>query len=241
LTIKFDLIPGPFFREIEGFTHYYIEVSGGYHSTYTVLEFFKRGFKNIYLLNNRTYLEYFECKQNIEKLIEITGYPINIIYPNFKNHLNMNHLMRESFKNIKIATSKKNYRDYFPCCKVLKKYPAKSWICKNLLENSLVISSLTPYESFQRQMRLFELKQQNTYIRNHKTKGCYVGYPYRDLLHGNRKYTRKIIEPIFESRLERYGMNIKHSGCKVCPIRIMNPIMLEKNDCSIKYNKIYQV
>ena len=147
--------------------------------------------------------------------------------------------MRESFKNINLATGIKNYRDFFPCCKVLKKYPAKSWINKNLLDNSLVISSLTPYESFQRQMRLFELKKQSTYIRNHKTKGCYVGYPFRDLLYGNRKYTRKIIEPFFENKMRKYNLNVKHSGCKICPIRIMNPIMLEKNDCSIKYNKIY--
>lgn len=235
------MIPAQFFREIENFKHFYIEVSGGYHSTYTVLEFYRKGFKNVYLLNNRTYLEYMECKQNIDKLIDLTSYPINIIYPNFKNGTTMNSLMRKSFKNIELATGKKNYRDYFPCCKVLKKYPAKSWIRKNLLDNSVVISSLTPYESFQRQMRLFELKKQNTYIRNHKTKGCKVAYPYRDLLRGNRQFTRRVIEPIFEAKLGMYDMNIKHSGCRICPIRIMNPIMLDLNDCSIKYNELYGV
>lgn len=236
-----NLIPGTFFKEIENFKHFYIEISGGYHSTYTVLEFFRKGFKNCYLINNRTYLEYKECKENIDNLIYLTGYPINIIYPNLKKYGNMKELMKKSFEIIPFIKGKKNYKSSIPCCKVLKKNPAKSWLRKNLLPNSIVISSLTPYESFQRQMRLFELKKQNTYIRNHKTKGCYVAYPYRDLLHGHRNYTRKILEPIFEAKLIKYGLHAKHSACRICPIRIINPIMLEKDDCSIKYNSIFNL
>lgn len=236
-----NLIPKNFFIELNKINpeYIYIETSGGYHSNYTILSFFEKKFKNIILINNKTFLEYHECLKNIEKIVQVTNYPINYIKPNLNKFKTMNNLMKESFKNISKAKNIKNYRDFFPCCRILKKNPAKSWLKKNMLPNSIVISSLTPYESFQRQMRLFELKNNNTYFRNHKTKGCIVGYPYRDLLHGNRQYTRKIIEPIFEAKLKKYNLNIKHSGCKICPIRIMNPIMLEKNDCSIKYNKIY--
>lgn len=235
-----NLIPNKFYQELSAgkFDNIYIELSGGYHSSYTALNFFKKGYK-CFLIFNETYLEYQETKENIQKIIKITDYPINVIKPNLKPYKNIHDLMKASFEGIEKAKKTKDYRDYFPCCKKLKKQPAKNWISKNLLDNSVVISSLTPYESFQRQMRLLELKKQNTYFRNHKTKGCIVGYPFRDLLYSNRKYTRKIIEPIFEAYLLKFNLNIKHSGCKICPIRIINPIMLEKNDCSIKYNKIY--
>ena len=86
---------------------------------------------------------------------------------------------------------------------------------------------------------IYELKKQNTYIRFHKTQNCYKAYPYRDLLYGRRSFSRKIYEPLFELRLQEYNLNIIHSGCRICPIRILFPNMLEINDCSIKYNKIF--
>ena len=241
-----SLIPKIFYKEIfsRNFNNYYLECSGGYHSTYTILHFYKNNIKNCFLFHNETYLEYSECKENISKLIKMTKYPIIITKPNFKKYINMNNLMKISFSNINkakevIKKGKHNYRDFFPCCKVLKKYPSIKWIKENILPNSIIISSLTPYESFNRQMRLYELKKKNTYIRFHKTKNSYVGYPFRDLLYGNRNNTRKIVEPLFENYLGLYKMNIKHSGCKFCPIRILNPKMLTINDCSIKYNKIF--
>lgn len=230
-------LSGQFLEQISIFKNIYIELSGGYHSTTTVLLFHELKFKNIFLLHNDTKLQYKECMDNIHKLINITDYPIIFIKPFHKRKLS--DIMKESFRNIEIAKGKHNYRDYFKCCRILKKQASKSWINKNLLDNSVIISSLLPYESFNRQMRLYELKKQNTYLRFHKTQNCFKGYPYRDYLYGHRNYSRKIYEVLFENKLREYELNINHSGCKICPIRIMNPKLLEKNDCSIKYNRIF--
>ena len=152
----------------------------------------------------------------------------------------MNKIMKESFKNIELAKNNlKNYRDYFKCCKILKQNRKYKWNNDYLLENSIIISSICPYESFNRQIRLNELRKQNTYIRFHKNQNIIKGYPYRDLLKGNRIYSRNYYDKLFENKLKEYDLNIKHSGCKICPIRILFPIMLTKNDCSIKYNKIF--
>jgi len=230
-------LPVHFLKQISEFKHIYIELSGGYHSSNTVLLFYELGYKNCFLIHNNTKLQYKECLDNIQKIIQITDYPIIFIETFHKRKIS--EIMKKSFQNIEKAKNKHNYRDYFLCCRILKKQASKSWINKNLLDNSIIISSLTPFESFNRQMRLFELKKQNTYIRFHKTQNCYKGYPYRDLLHGHRDYSRKVYEPLFELKLHEYNLNIKHSGCRICPIRVLFPNMLEINDCSIKYNKIF--
>lgn len=237
-------LPVKFLYEISNFDNIYIEVSGGYHSSTTVILFYEYGFKECILFNNMTYLEYKESKENIKRLQDLTSYSLIQTKPDFKKYINMNNLMKLSFQNIdkakeKIFAGKYNYRDFFPCCKILKKYPSYSWLKKNILDNSVIISSLTPFESFQRQMRLYELKAKETYLRFHKAKNNYVGYPYRDLLYGSRKNSRKLFELLFEQKLKEYNLNVKHSGCRICPIRILNPVMLNENDCSIKYNKLF--
>jgi hypothetical protein len=151
----------------------------------------------------------------------------------------MNEIMKKSFRNIETAKLyPHNYRDYFICCKILKQKRNYKWNNDFLLDNSIIISSITPYESYNRQQRLYKLKQKNTYIDFHKNQNIMKAYPYRDLLKGHRTYSRKFYDKLFENKLKRYGLYIKHSGCKICPIRILFPNMLEKNDCSIKYHKI---
>ena len=88
-------------------------------------------------------------------------------------------------------------------------------------------------------MRLFQLKKQNTYIRFHKNQNIMKGYPYRDLLIGHRKHSRKLFDILFENKLNKYSLHLIHSGCKICPIRVLFPNMLTENDCSIKYNAIF--
>ena len=90
-------------------------------------------------------------------------------------------------------------------------------------------------------MRLFQLKKQNTYIRFHKNQNIMKGYPYRDLIIGHREYSRNFFNPLFENKLKKYNLYLIHSGCKICPIRIIFPKMLSNNDCSIKYNKIFNI
>lgn len=232
-------LPKQFLREIEYFKNIYIEISGGYHSTITVLLFYELGYKNIGLIHNNTKLQYPECLENIQELVLLTDYSLIFKEVNLKNK-RMSEILKESFNNIEIARLHlKNYRDYFSCCKILKQKRNYKWNNDFLLNNSIVISSLTPYESYNRQMRLFQLKKLNTYIRFHKTQNIYKGYPYRDLLYGNRIFSRKEYDKLFESKLKKYNLNIKHSGCKICPIRILFPEMLTENDCSIKYNNIF--
>jgi len=232
-------LPGFFLEEISKFKNIYIEISGGYNSNVSVLLFHELGYKNIYLIHNDTKLQYNECLDNIQKIITITDYPIIIRQPNLRGR-RIADIMKESFKNIeKARLNKKQYRDYFSCCRILKAYQSKKWNNDILLDNSIVISSLCPYESFNRQMRLFELKKLNTYVRFHKTQNIFKGYPYRDLLNGNRRYSRKQFDVLFENKLREYDLNIKHSGCRICPIRVLFPDMLTEKDCSIKYNLIF--
>jgi len=232
-------LSGHFLKEISIFDNIYIEISGGYHSTITVILFYELGYKNIGLIHNNTKLQYSECLDNIQKLIYLTDYSLLFKNPNLKKK-SMNLIMKESFQNIeKAKLHLKNYRDYFNCCKILKQTRNHKWNNDFLLDNSIIISSLIPYESYNRQMRLFELKKKDTYIRFHKKQNIFKGYPYRDLLIGNRIYSRKIYDKLFENKLKEYNLNIIHSGCKICPIRILFPIMLNNNDCSIKYNKIF--
>lgn len=231
-------LPEQFLQEISKYKTIYIEISGGYNSTITAMLFHKLGYKNIGLIHNNTKLQYLECLENIQKVIYFTDYPIIFKEPKLKKKMSI--IMKESFKNIELAKNNlKNYRDYFSCCKILKQKRNHKWNDDYLLDNSIVISSLTPYESFNRQMRLFELKKQNTFIRFHKSQNIFKGYPYRDLLYGNRIYSRKIYDKLFENKLKEYNLNIVHSGCRICPIRILFPIMLTEKDCSIKYNKIF--
>lgn len=228
-----------FLNEINKYTVIYIEVSGGYHSSNTVLSFFEKGYKNISLIHNDTKLQYKECLDNIQKLIFITDYSIIFKQSNLKKK-RLSVIMKESFQNIEKAKNNiKNYRDYFSCCKILKQNKRYKWNNDFLLDNSIVISSLCPFESFNRQMRLFELKKNNTFIRFHKTQNIIKGYPYRDLLKGSRRISRIYYDNLFENKLKKYNLNIKHSGCKICPIRILFSDMLSRNDCSIKYNEIF--
>lgn len=232
-------LPEQFLKEINQFENIYIEISGGYNSTITAILFYELGYKNIGLIHNNTKLQYIECLENIQKVIYLTDYSIIFKEPILKGK-RISQVLQESFKNIdKAKNNLKNYRDYFPCCKILKQKRNHKWNDDFLLENSVVISSLTPYESYNRQMRLFELKKKNTYIRFHKSQNIFKGYPYRDLLLGNREYSRNIYNKLFENKLNEYKLNIKHSGCRICPIRILFPNMLTEKDCSIKYNKIF--
>jgi len=228
-----------FLQEINEYDNIYIEISGGYNSCITVILFYELGYKNIGLIHNDTKLQYSECLDNIQKIVYLTDYSLIFKQPILKGK-KISNVLKESFQNInKVKGHLKNYRDYFKCCSILKQKRNHKWNDDYLLNNSIVISSITPYESYNRQMRLFELKKKDTYIRFHKSQNIFKGYPYRDLLIGNRKYSRKLFDKLFENKLKEYNLNIKHSGCRICPIRILFPEMLTKNDCSIKYNKIF--
>lgn len=224
----------------------YIECSGGFHSSSIVLKMYELGFTDITLVFAQTYLEFEETLENIDKIIEITKYDKFVIYPHYtKKYPNLKELLRYSFSNIEKIKNQpgsernKNYRDFFPCCKILKKYPM-SKIHKVISDNSLIFSGLTPYESFNRYIRLRELRNKNTFFRFHKTQNILKCYPFRDLIiNKSRIYSRNYFDMIFIAYLKKYNLNISHSGCKICPIRVLFPKMLNNNDCSLTYyNKI---
>jgi len=115
------ILPEQFFEQINDFKSIYIEVSGGYHSSNTVLSFYEKGYKNIGLIHNDTKLQYSKCLDNIQKLIYITDYSLIFKQPNLKKK-KMNEIMKESFQNIeKAKLHLKNYRDYFFVVKFLNK------------------------------------------------------------------------------------------------------------------------
>lgn len=223
-----------FLEEISTFSNIYCHMSGGVHTSAIAYKLHDLGFK-VTLLHNQTYLEYPKCLDTIQKIIFDTDYSYNLIPPNL-NGKRMSELMRESFLvipdiqkgivNKSINTS--NVRDYIPCCKVLKKTSSRKWYTKNIKkENSVVIMAICPYENKNRLRHLTELRQQNTFLRLHKKHGnVWHAYPFRDSFN---EY------PFYKYLLSKNIMPL-HSGCQICPIRIIFN-MCHENDKSLLFYK----
>jgi len=122
-------------------------------------------------------------------------------------------------------------RKLFLCCNRLKKYPF-TWFWKKHkdqfpLEKTVFISSIAPYESKQRRLRLIELRKKNTYIRYHKSNGFYYAYPLRDL-----KDRTEIIKI-----LNKHNFNeVRGSGCVLCPVLLLFNMAKEDLNVTLKLN-----
>ena len=128
-------LPEQFLQEISTFDNIYIEVSGGYNSTITAILFYELGYKNIGLIHNDTKLQYKECLENIQKIVQLTDYSLIFKQPIFKKKMSI--IMKESFQNISEAKKDlKHYRDYFSCCNILKQKRNHKWNDDFLLDNS---------------------------------------------------------------------------------------------------------
>lgn len=148
----------------------------------------------------------------------------------------MSSLMKESFRAIpKVIEGLKdgsikrgNHRDYIPCCRCLKETSSRRWYTKNInKKTSVVIMAICPYESKNRLRRLTELRREGTFLRYHKRHGnVWHGYPFRDAYN----------EYPFYKYLLTKGIIPIHSGCKICPIRIIFDMTYE-GDKSILYYK----
>jgi len=212
-----------FLEEINKFTSIYCLISGGYHSTTSALLLKDYGFSNVYLVHNRTYLEMKSSLDLIQKIIYLTDYPYILVEPNlkerigkiYKDSLNMIPEIIEYYKQ-----NKKNIRDLIPCCRKLKKNPARRFYTKEIdKQNSVIISSLLPHESFNRNWRLKELRNNNTYIRLHRNAGyVYHAYPFRDYYSDNP----------FHKYLLSKGIIAEHSGCVKCPL--IEAYLIYKNE-----------
>ncbi len=231
-----------FIEEISTFKTIYCHQSGGLHTSAIAYKLHEIGFKNVSLIHNQTYLEYPECLDTIQKIIFDTDFSYNVIPPNLKGK-RMSELMRESFLVIpeikkgiackSIETS--NIRDYIPCCKVLKKTSSRKWYTKNIdKSNSVVIMAICPYENKNRQRHLTELRRGNTFLRLHKKHGnVWHAYPFRDAFH----------EYPFYKYLLGKNMTPIHSGCQICPIRIIFNMCNESDKSLLFYQKVlkYQI
>ena len=201
-----------FIEEIKGFETIYCLISGGYHSTTSALLLHDYGFRNIVLVHNKTFLEMKSSIRTMQKIQNITKYPYIEIIPDLKGD-SVWDIMRKSLQKIpevrEDIKNKKYDRSKFECCRKLKKSPGYKFF--RTKENSIVIDSQCPYESNQRNYRLREIRNDNTYLREMK-KGYVKAYPFRDF------YSEKPFLPY----LRRKGFSkIKHSGCIICPILIV--------------------
>ena len=203
-----------FIKEIERFTSIYCLVSGGYHSSTSALLLKDYGYSNVYLVHNRTYLEMKSSLDLIQKIIYLTDYPYILVEPNLQERVGK--IYKDSLDKIPeiiqyFKENKRNVRDLIPCCRKLKKNPARRFYTKEIdKQNSVVISSLLPHESFNRGMRLKELRLRNTYIRLHKTAGnVFHAYPFRDC-YSDRPFHKYLLDK---------GIIAEHSGCVKCPLR----------------------
>ena len=108
--------------------------------------------------------------------------------------------------------NKGNYRDFIPCCRKLKKGPSRRLYTKELdKQTSVVISSLCPFESRNRNHWLKELREKKTYLRLHQKFGnVWHGYPFRDI-YSDRPFHKYLISK---------DIVPEHSGCVICPIGV---------------------
>lgn len=225
MDIKLDK---QFIEEIRPFEIIICTVSGGIHSTVSALKLKEYGFENVILLHNITLLEMRSSIQTMIKLQEFTNYPYFKVYPNLgketiwdilRRSLQKIPEVRKDIEEDKRNRGKKGYkkkydRHKFECCKKLKKDPSKEFYNFIDKKNSVVISSLCPFESDNRGWRLNELRNKDTYLRLHKKFGnVWHAYPFRDII--ARNSDTKLFRPYLYSK--GFG-DTQHSGCVICPI-----------------------
>ncbi len=209
------VLSGDFLEEISDFKTIYCLISGGYHSSSAALLLYDYGFKNVCLVHNRTYLEFKHALNLIQDIIYRTDYSYIQTEPNLHGK-RVGQVIKESMNKVDdivqyLTDNKINYRDLIPCCKILKKSPSRKLYTKELDKtNSVVISSLCPFESKNRARWLKELRNKDTYLRLHKKFGnVWHGYPFRDI-YSNMP---------FHFYLLSKGIVPEHSGCVICPIQ----------------------
>ncbi len=205
-----------FLEEISTYKTIYCLFSAGYHSTSAVLLLKDYGFENVCLVHNRTYLEMKHVLDLIQDIIFKTDYSYIETYPDTKGK-RIGQIIKESMEKVpevvkSFQLGKSNYRDFIPCCKILKKSPARKFYTKELdKSNSVVVSSLAPFESRNRNRWLTELRKKDTFVRFHKKMGgVWHIYPFRD------EYSDR---PFHEYLITK-DIIPEHSGCVICPIQV---------------------
>jgi len=197
------------FSELERFRKIFILVSGGIDSTY-LYELIKEIYPSKAFPVN--------CLNPYE-----TSETLNLIsrQPNFISIKPDNFLMAkkkliESFLKLPDAFELKRRNKYhkkiFPCCYYLKH---KMFLKNSLFQepDTVVISGIKFGDGKQRRIWLSLLKRRDVFFHTHKTGQRYC-YPFRD-------YTRRELPTEIIMKLRKIYPNIKHSGCRICPILIL--------------------
>ena len=202
-----------FFEELRQFEDKFLLISGGYHSTSSALSLKDNGFEDVTLIHNETGLEMRSSIKTINKVIEKTNYEIIYVIPNLKQTIW--ELMKECFLKVpeikkELRAGAKFDRGKFKCCYALKKKPIRNFYKQLNTKNSVIVSSLCPYESQNRGVWLSELRAKKTYLRpQYKYNGLNFIYPFRD----------HYKELDFVKYLTKKGFNkIERSACIICPI-----------------------
>lgn len=205
------MIPKEFWAEVPDKVA--ITVSGGVDSTYTALQFHKRGFECL-LIHNETGLSLPKSRKTLQALVDYTGWKL-VTTPTPDNWMKV---LKESFANIPLVYSRKSGvydRSFLKCCNELKKKPSKA-LYKTLPKEMAIVMSIAPIESTQRRFRLLELRKKGSFSRMHTGfNGRHHLYPLRDAGTKMERLTR-----------ERYcqkilGFEVCASGCRLCPILLI--------------------
>ncbi|KKN18340.1 hypothetical protein LCGC14_0956600 [marine sediment metagenome] len=216
MTKKLLSLSGNFLDEISIYKTIYCLISGGYHSTSAALLLYDYGFKNVCLVHNRTYLEFKHVLDLIQDIIYRTDYSYIETKPNLHGK-RVGQIIKESMNKVDdivqyFIDDRMDYKDFIPCCKLLKKSPSRKLYTREIdKSNSVIISSLCPFESKNRGRWLKQLRDKDTYIRLHKKFGnVWHAYPFRDM-YSNMP---------FHFYLLSKGIIPEHSGCVICPIQV---------------------
>jgi 3'-phosphoadenosine 5'-phosphosulfate sulfotransferase (PAPS reductase)/FAD synthetase len=121
--------------------------------------------------------------------------------------------IKKSFLNIpkalELLDKGKYSKKVFPCCYYIKHKPFELWLRKDDHSKDVVISSIRPGESHQRQIFLGTLRKQKTYFNYHRRFKIMYYYPLRDM---------KGIDVHRALQPGQLFWNTEKSGCRVCPI-----------------------
>lgn len=221
------MLPKKFYDEIEHFDNKVVLVSGGRDSSAIALDFFDSEIF-FFALHNNTGLRMPGSKKSIEKiLLYAWEYVLDYFEISSKEYLEwrddgktVRSVLDDAFSNVdKIFSNMENKgrydRNLLKCCDLLKKYPF-NWFLRNQdyfnKDDTVIISGISPGESQQRRLRLAELRNRDTYLREYKHNGFTYGYPLRD------EGTTKLVDAI----LLKHGFeDVSGSGCVLCPVLLL--------------------
>jgi len=193
----------------------YLLVSGGMDSTYMSLLFYERGCKDFLFLHNNTGLRLKSAEKILRAIQEIT----NFVFIETKFEGNMTSILEESFralpKAIELIRTNRYYKQVFKCCYWLKERHAYQF---TKTHPGIYFSGIKKGDSFRRNLFLKRLREANRFFSFKKKARAWYCYPLRD---GAK-------QSVMLDKFQDYGLNVKHSGCRICPILLLSPSNLKK-------------